>query len=199
STVLGEALKHRLPRIDRVIRGSLVRHRETADACLSTLGTDASVEIDPRWDEYDHRDLIERYKPAYRSQLRMKLDLALSGSPRRAFQRMFDDALGRWLDGSEGYQESFEAFSGRVCGALSELVERMEPSQTALVFTSGGPISAVAANLLDGSPDMWLSLNRVAVNTGLTKVVRGRRGTTLVTYNDHAHLEGGDRELLTYR
>lgn len=199
SAVLGEALKHRIPRVDRVIRGSLIRHRETADACLAALGGDAEPEIDPRWDEYDHRDLIERYQPAYRSQLRLKFDLALSGSPRRAFQSMFDEALERWLGGGEGYQESWQAFSARACGALTDLVDTMEPSQTALVFTSGGPISAAAASLLGGGTETWLSLNRVAVNTGLTKVVAGRRGTTLVTYNDHSHLEGEDRELLTYR
>lgn len=199
SEVLGEALKSRLPRVDRVVRGSLTRHRETADACLAALGVSVTPEVDPRWDEYDHRALIEAHNPAYRRQWRMKLDLALTGSPRRAFQDLFDRALTRWLGGGDGYRESFEAFSARACAALSELVSELDARQTALVFTSGGPISAVAANLLGTGPETWLALNRVCVNTGLTKVVRGRRGTTLVTYNDHAHLEAEDRELLTYR
>ena len=44
----------------------------------------------------------------------------------------------------------------------------------------------------------WGALNRVAVNTAVTKVISGRRGLTLSTYNEHAHVEG-DSRLLTYR
>ncbi|MGH3716275.1 MAG: histidine phosphatase family protein [Micromonosporaceae bacterium] len=199
SARLGEALKQRLPRVDRVVRGSLVRHQETADACLAALGTDAPVEVDARWNEYDHRDLLERHKPAYRSRILMNFDLVRTGNPRRAFQNVFDQALVRWLEGGDDYREPWAAFSQRACGALADLAAGLDSAQTALVFTSGGPISAVAANLLQGGADTWLSLNRVAINTGVTKVVIGRRGTTLVTYNDHAHLEGAERELLTYR
>jgi hypothetical protein len=37
------------------------------------------------------------------------------------------------------------------------------------------------------------------VNASVTKVLVGRRGTTLVSFNDHAHLDGGEDGLLTYR
>ena len=30
------------------------------------------------------------------------------------------------------------------------------------------------------------------MNTGVTRLVTGRRGTTLVAFNDHAHLDGVD-------
>ncbi|MGH3737622.1 MAG: histidine phosphatase family protein [Micromonosporaceae bacterium] len=199
SALLGETLKQRLPRIDRVVRGSHVRHRDTAEACLAALGTDATVTVDARWDEYDGRELIERYNAWYRRRWLLQLDMARTGNPRRAFQDMFDKALDRWLRGGDGYRESFEAFSARACGALGELGGSLGSDQTALVFTSGGPISAVAADLLGGGPDTWLRLNRVCVNASLTKVVLGRRGSTLVTYNDHSHFEAEGRELLTYR
>ena len=40
-------------------------------------------------------------------------------------------------------------------------------------------------------PDGFLPVNRVAVNAGITKVVVGAQGTTLVSFNEHGHLEQG--------
>jgi hypothetical protein len=37
------------------------------------------------------------------------------------------------------------------------------------------------------------------VNASLTKLVHGRSGTSLVSWNEHAHFEGANRELLSYR
>ncbi len=219
SELLGEILRDRVPKPDLVVSGSLERHRDTAAGALDTLGLDLTPEVDPRWDEYDHRDIVVRHKPAYRSRLWMKLDLALRGSPGKAFQAMFDEALLRWVAADSGYTESWAVFSERACAALADLADGLEPSQTAVVFTSGGPISAITANLLvtgprGGSdddttagngagpdlstvgPHLWLNLNRVMINTGITKIVTGRRGATLVSFNDHSHLDG---ELLTYR
>ena len=75
-------------------------------------------------------------------------------------------------------------------------------SGTALVFSSGGPISWAAASLLaeDSGPaqQLWRKLNPVCVNSGLTRLVTGRRGTTLVSFNEHAHLDGVP-DVLTYR
>jgi hypothetical protein len=38
----------------------------------------------------------------------------------------------------------------------------------------------------------------VVVNASITKLITGQTGTHLLTFNDHAHLEG-DRSLITYR
>ena len=43
---------------------------------------------------------------------------------------------------------------------------------------------------------MWMRLNPVTVNASVSKVVVGARGTTLVSLNDHSHLEP---DLVTYR
>jgi hypothetical protein len=70
-----------------------------------------------------------------------------------------------------------------------------------VVLTSGGPIAWAAASLLADSrgarTDLWLRLNPVSINTGVSTVVCGARGTTLVAFNAHDHLSSPD--LLTYR
>jgi hypothetical protein len=39
-------------------------------------------------------------------------------------------------------------------------------------------------------PQTLITLNRVAVNGGLTKVASGRSGLSLVSFNEHGYLEG---------
>jgi hypothetical protein len=53
--------------------------------------------------------------------------------------------------------------------------------------------------LLELPASAVVAFNRVAVNTGVTKVVHGRGGTTLVSFNEHGHLEQRGGSLVTYR
>ena len=62
------------------------------------------------------------------------------------------------------------------------------PQGTAVVFTSGGPIAWAAATRLDGGAHLWLRLNQVTINAGVTSFVVGSRGATLLSFNEHTHL-----------
>lgn len=175
--VVGTELARRGLRDPLLVCGTLRRQRGTADGL--GLGEPA---VDGRWDEYDHLGLLERYPVAPPP----------DGSS-RGVQVALDAALDAWVRDGAG---SWGAFSG---GAADALAEVAGAGRDAVVVTSGGVVAAVAARLLGGGPETVVALNRVSVNAGITKVVVGRSGASLVSYNDHAHLEGGDRRLLTYR
>lgn len=66
------------------VHGSLRRQRDTAALALDAAG----LRIDPRWDEYDHVDLVRRYAAAHGSE-----------EPRssREFQVLLDSALTAWV------------------------------------------------------------------------------------------------------
>jgi hypothetical protein len=81
---------------------------------------------------------------------------------------------------------------------LSAAIGALPESGTAVVVTSGGPIARIAADLLDGTLAAHRRLAPVVVNASVTKLVAGSRGCTLVSFNDHAHLEA-EPGLLTYR
>jgi broad specificity phosphatase PhoE len=203
SRVLGRALAARGVVPDVIVRGELRRHRETAEGIVEGLGVagaEVPIEVDPGWDEFDFKHVMEVHKPLYRSRTMMLADYARTPArERRArFQAMFEEATERWTGGvaDADYRESFPAFSERV-DAAARRAAALE-ARTVLVVSSGGPIGLVASHLLAGDASLWATLNRVAVNTGVTKVVRGRGGLTLSTYNEHAHLDH-DRALLTYR
>lgn len=192
--LLGEALREQKVDVDRVVVGSMRRHRETAQACVATAGWSAGdLEVDPGWDEFDFLKVLAAL-PAPESAVPDR-------QPTRAeFQRWFEEATDQWIDGAGGdFPETFDAFTGRVEAALARLVQRGRTG-TVAVFTSGGPLAWAAATVLvdGGSSALWKRLNRVSVNTGLTKLITGSRGTNLVTFNEHAHLHSHP-DLLTYR
>ncbi|XVU28789.1 histidine phosphatase family protein [Actinoplanes sp. CA-054009] len=195
--VLGKSLAERGIRPGLVLCGSLRRHEQTVAGLLEGLGDDVPVRADDGWDEFDFQRVVELHQPDYRESL---------GSA-RAFQELFEAATGRWCSGKyDGeYDESFPAFRGRVGGALDRARVVLGEQREVVVVSSGGPIALVAALLtagVDVGPvtlaTMWTALNRVVVNTGVTKLVSGRTGLWLSTYNEHTHLES-DPRLLTYR
>ena len=199
--VLGAALAPRLPAIDAVVAGGMRRHQQTAAACLEAMGATATIEVDAGWDEYDHDGVIAAFEPRYRDRAALAADLARRDDPRRAFQQLFAQAVARWVAGAHDadYGERWSDFRARVGGALARLVARVGKSQTALVFTSGGPIAAIAGELLGVPADRRLALAWTLANAGLTKLVCAAGSVHLSTLNEHQQFETGPRRLVTYR
>jgi broad specificity phosphatase PhoE len=186
---LGAALAARGVRPDLVVSGGMRRHRETVENLLDGAGLDGvDVELDPGWDEYDHVSMLAQVPTSFAGEKPTPAE----------FQVWMEQATDRWIRGeyAEDYHEPFADFTGRVDAALRRAVGGSHG--TTVVVTSGGPISWVTASLLGGGAALWSRLNVVCVNSGVTKLVTGRRGTTLVSFNEHTHVEGHP-DLLTYR
>jgi broad specificity phosphatase PhoE len=187
STRIGEELARRSLRRPLSLSGSLQRQRDTARVAMAAGGIPGVPEVDPRLDEYDHLGLIERYRPGGNTE---------HDGTSRGLQRSLDAALLQWIADDAGGWRDFHLGAR---DALSDLVGRLLPGQDAVVFTSGGVIAALCAGLLGlGAPGV-VALNRVTVNGSLHKLVAGASGTTLISFNDHAHLEGSDPSYVTYR
>jgi broad specificity phosphatase PhoE len=194
---LGTALADRGIKPGLVVSGRMRRHARTAELALEAAGLRTDVTVDAGYNEFDHDQIVIAHKPAYQRRTVMLADLARTGHPARAFQEMFEDATRRWVTGDGTYEETFEVFCARAETAVRRTAASLTKGQSGLVFTSAGPIAAIASRLLAGTDELWLKLNPVSVNTAVTKVVSGRRGLTLVGFNDHSHLEGTD--LMSYR
>jgi broad specificity phosphatase PhoE len=177
------ATGHRQGEVLRAGRARRAGQQGTAAAALPG----EPVRVDPRWDEYDHLGLVDRYPPPPGA-------AAPDGSS-RSVQALLDGALLAWQADPDG---GWAAFAGGATDALRELVTGLD-GRDAVVFTSGGVIAAVCASLLGLDAAGLVALNRVTVNGAITKLVVGRGGVHLVSFNDHAHFEGPDRSLLTYR
>jgi broad specificity phosphatase PhoE len=194
--LVGRALAARGVTPTQVVAGGMKRHAQTARAAVDAAGWGRDVVVEKGWDEFDHMQMLEVHGPAEgggdgENQQGRQLS-------RQEFNAWFDAATERWTSGryDREYDEPFHEFSARVESALRRTTTELGRGEVAVVFTSGGPISWVAATLLGGGVDTWLRVNPVVPNASVTKVVVGGRGTTLVSLNDHSHLEP---DHVTYR
>jgi len=184
--LLGQALADRTdPNV--VVRGRIAAHAETAEAIADGAGWVVPVVEDGGWDGADEIGLLEAQPRTFASDL-----------PSRAeFQGWFDAATDRWISGrfDEEYAESWTSFTARVDAALRRTVELAGPTGTAIVVTSCGPLAWVTASLIGAgaTPEartaLWRELNRVVVNSAVTKLVSNADGLRLVSFNEHTHLE----------
>jgi broad specificity phosphatase PhoE len=194
---LAADLERRRLRFDRIVSGPAARQRDTAAPIA--VAADAPTVVDRRWDEYRTEDILTHHSDTH-----VRLD-AGSGQAApissRRFQEVLDCALLRWIAaGAEGpTAEPWPAFAARVEAAFAGVVRDLPRGATALVCTSGGPLAAICVRLLGLPAAALVGFNRVAVNTGVTKAVTGRSGTTLISFNEHGHLEAGRGSLVTYR
>jgi broad specificity phosphatase PhoE len=185
---LGAALAGQGITPEVLLSGAMRRHRQTAVGACEGAGWELPVATDDGWNEFDHLQVLSRH-PAPEG-----VDLTVD---RRAFQRWFSDATLRWTAGEhDDYDESFAAFCERVSAAFERTIAALGSGGTAVVFTSGGPLSWAAAAALGSDPDLWLRLNQVTLNGGVTSFVVGSRGATLLAFNEHTHLSPADQ---TYR
>jgi broad specificity phosphatase PhoE len=190
---LGRYLAERGVVAGQVLHGRQRRQRDTAVELTEAAGWASAPEVDGDWDEFDHLALVARFAPEVHDT-----------TDRRAFQRAYEVALGRWVSGRqpEGI-EPYTGFLARVRGALARATAYAGPGGTAVVVSSGGPIAAAVASLVDpdGGVDdvarIWQRMNTVLVNTSYSRVVVGSTGARLLTFNEHPHLTPGP--LLTYR
>jgi broad specificity phosphatase PhoE len=195
--VLAEDLSSKGVRPARIVSGSMARQRDTAQTLADAMGLD--VEIDAGWNEYDSDDIL-----AHHSSTDFRLDQRAPGSTSmssRDFQELLDGALIAWIDaGADGpAREPWTAFDARVRAAMDRVAAGLRSGETALVVSSGGAIGGLCAALVGLPPSGLVTFNRVAINTGFARVVSGRSGLTLLSVNEHGHLDGHDPPLRTYR
>jgi broad specificity phosphatase PhoE len=178
--IVGRSLAHLDP--DLVVHGTLVRQRRTAELASEAAGWSAPLREDRRWNELES----------------LAQFAAVSGSPDGLtgdeFQAWYDAAMARWTGGEHDadYTESYAAIRDRAHAALMEVAS----VGTVVAVSSGGPIAAIATVVLDGGAATYSRLLPGIVNAGITRVISGRRGLTLLTFNEHQHLAPG---LITHR
>lgn len=163
----------------RLVSGRMRRQLETAAALGESASWGQDAEIDAAWDEFDASSFLL---------VRPEGDSAV-------FQRALDAGMREWAAERVGAEdvETFKEFAARVEDGLRRLADA---GGVAVVSTSAGAISWAVSSLLGGGVEEWIRLNRVCVNAAVTKIVTGRSGASLVSFNEHAHLAPG---AVTYR
>ncbi len=191
SRLLGRWLADQGLQPNRLVHGTLRRQRETAEALREAAGWGVTAAGDAGWDEFDARDIVPGFPAGGQA------------PDRGTFQRDFAAALERWVAAEPGgYAESYLGFVARVEASFARAREAAGSGAVVVVSSSGGPVSAAVASLLEPEATpreragLWQRMNAVVLNASYSRVVVGRSGTRLLTFNEHSHL---GEDLITYR
>ncbi len=190
-----------------VCSGTLDRQRRSAESFIQVYrdgGISLPVpEIYPGFDEYDSRKIIEtQIGEMLAEDPSLKNDLEKLLTDRKSFQRIFERAMLRWVSGTDGMDglESWNEFRERVAAAFREVLDKNGRGRRALVFASGGSISASVQHATGIPDDETMRLCWQMVNTSVTRFRYDGSRITLSSFNCFPHLEiQKDRELITYR
>ncbi|MEZ5002679.1 MAG: histidine phosphatase family protein [Chitinophagales bacterium] len=197
--ILGRSFRKRVAAINEIQVGNLTRHSQTLEFFRSKYRTTANVSHHDCWNEYDHVEIIQRFKPSYKRRWYMIADMTRKLNPKRDFMLMFEQAMQRWMSGEydDDYTETWRDFQNKCNDGLNQLIEKVGEDGTAIVFTSGGIISAITQRQLNLPDEYFMQFNKRFVNCGVTKIISTKNGSFVSTINDYSHFEL-DRKLITY-
>jgi broad specificity phosphatase PhoE len=194
---LGEYFAQAKLRFDRVVIGTMQRHRQTADGILAAMGG-PQVEIaqDAGLNEYDFQALFaalgEEGLPA-------GLSAMSAASSKKDFYKGLRHVLQRWADDRlpGPVPETWQQFQTRVQRARSE-IQRVG-GRRVLVVSSGGPIAVTAQQVLQAPATAAIALNMQIRNSSVCQYVFNDSAMSLVSFNSVPHLERAERhEFVTY-
>jgi broad specificity phosphatase PhoE len=182
--------------VHRIVSGTLRRQRETAEPAASVLGL--PVAVDPRLDEYDMDEILARHSG---TEVRTGAHPDGQQVSSAEFQRLLEDGLRRWIAAGEASAtaETWPQFQTRTRAAVAELAAALPSGATGLAFTSAGVIAAVCVSVLGVADGTLVALNRVGVNGAITLIASGRSGLSLISFNEHRHLERDPTATVTLR
>jgi len=174
---LGDHLRTHEPAFDRVLMGSLKRHKQTA-AAMGQMG--ATPEEDARLDEMDYFNLGAALEESH--------CVPMPGPEN--FAAHSRQVMAAWHAAEIQGVETFASFETRVAGVLQEAAE---PGRRVLCVTSGGVIGMMVRHLLDLDTDRFCHVMLPILNSSIHRVHVTPHGTILGSFNAHPHLDAPDR------
>ena len=190
---LGEYFAERGLHFDRVVSGTLRRHRETLAGISEALaGLPETLALEGL-NEYQADVLLGAHFG------RDNLARIERDGDRRAHFRILRETLYAWVDGAlqTDAHAPFEAFTAGVREGLA--AARAPGAERVLIVSSGGPISTLIGTVLGLAPRTMVELNLQARNTGVTEFRAGARNIHCVSFNNVPHLERPERrDAITY-
>jgi broad specificity phosphatase PhoE len=191
---LGEYFAQAKLRFDRVVIGTMERHRQTAEGILAGMGG-PQIEIaeDAGLNEYDFHALFAALGEA-------GLPLGLSAaSSKRDFYKALQQVLQLWADDRlpGRVPETWHQFQTRVQRARVEI--QRSDGRRVLAVSSGGPIAVTAQQILQAPAATAIALNMQIRNSSVCQYLFKDGAMSLVSFNSVPHLERADRhECVTY-
>lgn len=177
-------------RVTAAISGDLPRQTQTLSTALHQISEHPEPRVDEAWNEYALPAIVgSATADEYRDG--------------RGYQQRLDAGLQHWItagdspDTADG--ESYPAFAARVADAADRARAQAGSGATVLVVSSAGTITQWLAQLWGVPDERWPAMARTMVNASVTKLIVGRSGITVVSFNEHLHLSDRQGGIATFR
>lgn len=206
ATLLGQYLRDSGIVLDAAFSGDLLRQRQTAALALASQPGEVRHHIDPRFNEIDNDGQVKYLLPRM-----LEINPGLSALVERGlgssknYQKLIDAVFNHWVSPAcdEPRIQSWADYSGSVRAALQELMENQGSGKTLGIFTSGGTIATVVAQVLGLSGEQTYQFYEPIFNCSVTQIFYSGGRTSLSYFNDRSWLQlFGARtaeNLVTYR
>jgi broad specificity phosphatase PhoE len=203
SRLLGAYFGRRNIRFDAVFTGTLRRQTETAEGILEghpELGQHPPLETFPALDEYKPEAVMMAFTGDSAAETLSAAAVRRDPVVIRDHFRMLREALLAWAE-DRSQPEGMPVWKAFQDGAVAALIEarRRFPDGNVLIVSSGGPIAAMVAAVLNAPPATAVDLNLRIRNSALSEFAATPRRHHLVSFNGLPHLDTNpDTTLMTY-
>ncbi len=179
---LGQWFRAHGRRFDAVLTGTLKRHAQSLAAIEAGFGQRLAAQARPELDEYDSHALIRTVHNG-------PLPAVTTAAEAKVYFQLLREGLSRWMQG-QTRPEGMPRYAAFVAG-IDDTLARLRESHgdgTALVVSSGGPISVAVGHVLGLQPESVIELNLHLRNSAVSELRMTRRRLHLVTFNGLPHL-----------
>ena len=206
ASLLGHYLRDSGIVLDVAFSGDLLRQRETAQLAIASQPAGIAHHIEPRFNEIDNDEQLRYLLPELvksNARLRELIDRGLSSS--KDYQKVIDAVFNHWVSPqcNEPRIQSWADYSGGVRAALAELMQSQGSGKTVGIFTSGGTIATIVAQVLGLSGAQTYQFYEPIFNCSVTQIFYSGDRTSLSYFNDRSWLQlmgaKTSEDLVTYR
>lgn len=192
--------------LDAAYSGDLLRQRETAQLALASQPQTVAHNIDARFNEIQNDEQVKYLMPEVvkiNPQIKTLVDRGLSSS--KDYQKVIDAVFNYWVSPAcnEPRIQSWQDYSSGVSAALHEVMETQGSGKTIGIFTSGGTIATVVAQVLGLTGADTYKFYEPVFNCSISQIFYSGTRTSLSYFNDRSYLQvlgqSNNEELVSYR
>jgi len=204
--VAGEYLRDGDITFDAVYSGDLLRQRETARLAVASQPGEVTHHIDPRFNEIQNDEQLKYLLPEVvksNPAIQALVERGLSSS--KDYQKVIDAVFNYWVSSrcNDSRIQSWVDYSSGTRQALLDLIQTQGGGKTVGIFTSGGTIATIVAQVLGLGGEETYQFYEPMFNCSVSQLFYSGTRVSLSYFNDRSFLQvlgaQGGENLLTYR
>lgn len=212
SEALGKYLVHNDIHFDKIYVGPLLRQRETQDIVSKMYFDSHAIQHEPimmpEWKEHFgpqtlrhlYAELVEKEPQIREWHDEIQQNADVYAVKKRNSLLIFEHFIDKWVSGqvseTDDVFESWKKFRQRVRQGLNTILDNIGKGETVGIFTSGGVVSAIAAEALSITDEVKIAgLNYAVKNSSFSQFAFSRNKFNMIAFNEVPHLT---KDMVTY-